>query len=362
VGEWVSEIAGVAPNLAALIADSPGPHIHAKTLAQAGIHTGEIMGAFWLIERLRVRHGLPLEYTVEAEGAFERRQAYRTYKRQAKDWKRLARQARAEARCGEPDGGGKCMLTCEILIGEHAEAFPSGTRIQAGEWVLKDGTIIDDHVWLELPGGIIFDPTADQVDSVQWEGDAILVNPDSLDARHYLPYTTRSGISAAARRLSTEMMARTRALQGEEAALSKVITDLRNDESGDELERYANDWCSDPEGPGNASISLEALPVRDLLDTRLMAGGSAADWIKWFWAEHEAHVEEGRFGYVYLLDEPFVEPVVIGFRGDEPDIWDGWHRCAAAIVRGDTHVPAVVVRSPEPAPVPDLDRASVCEP
>jgi hypothetical protein len=74
----------------------------------------------------------------------------------------------------------------------------------------------------------------------------------------------------------------------------------------------------------------------------LMAGGYD-DWVEWFHEECVMQVEEGRDGYLDLLLEEIEEPVtVVELSGDRVDVWDGWHRIGASIVRRAEVVPVLV--------------------
>lgn len=74
----------------------------------------------------------------------------------------------------------------------------------------------------------------------------------------------------------------------------------------------------------------------------LMEGGYPS-WVRWFREECEMQVEEGRGGYLELLLENIEEPTVtVELPGDRVDIWDGWHRIGASIVRRAPTVPVLV--------------------
>ena len=65
-------------------------------------------------------------------------------------------------------------------------------------------------------------------------------------------------------------------------------------------------------------------------------------WISWFGAEHEGALEEGREGYGDLLMQDAHEHVVyVEYGEDRLDIWDGWHRIGAALLRGAGRIPAI---------------------
>ncbi|MFK4131959.1 hypothetical protein ACI2KR_06645 [Pseudomonas luteola] len=55
--------------------------------------------------------------------------------------------------------------------------------------------------------------------------------------------------------------------------------------------------------------------------------------------------------YEQMLTAGFSDPVVIGSNGGELSLWDGYHRTAIALVRGDM-LPAIVGVSFLPAPSP----------
>lgn len=83
-------------------------------------------------------------------------------------------------------------------------------------------------------------------------------------------------------------------------------------------------------------------PIAGLLD--LMDGGRE-DWLAWFRSENAWAAEDGRPGYGDLLTQDVHDPVCVVQHPDgRVDIWDGWHRVAATIVKGASTIKAVVGR------------------
>jgi hypothetical protein len=74
----------------------------------------------------------------------------------------------------------------------------------------------------------------------------------------------------------------------------------------------------------------------------LMKGGRGT-WAAWFRSECVDARADGREGYARLLLEDVEEEVVLVELPDgRTDIWDGWHRAAASIIKGATGMRAVV--------------------
>jgi hypothetical protein len=73
-------------------------------------------------------------------------------------------------------------------------------------------------------------------------------------------------------------------------------------------------------------------------------------WIDWFVAEHENAIECGRAGYGDLLLQDILEHVVyVEYADDSLDVWDGWHRIGASMLKGAGHIPAIRgIPLPEP--------------
>lgn len=55
-------------------------------------------------------------------------------------------------------GGPSCGVLSEEL------GMLLGGRENYGRYRLDDGTVCDDHAWVQLPGGVILDASADQFD------------------------------------------------------------------------------------------------------------------------------------------------------------------------------------------------------
>jgi hypothetical protein len=64
------------------------------------------------------------------------------------------------------------------------------------------------------------------------------------------------------------------------------------------------------------------------------------------WAEYHADdvLENPRYDEAFSKAE-FHTPVVLSVEADELIIWDGWHRIACAIVRGDECITAILGRT-----------------
>lgn len=85
---------------------------------------------------------------------------------------------------------------------------------------------------------------------------------------------------------------------------------------------------------------VQHFPVVALLN--LMDGGRDG-WLAWFKDECLWSLEDGRDGYGELLLEEIDQPVILVELSDGRfDIWDGWHRAAAAVIKGASGIRAIV--------------------
>lgn len=77
-------------------------------------------------------------------------------------------------------------------------------------------------------------------------------------------------------------------------------------------------------------------------------------WVDWLVEEDRAAKEEGRYGYADLIVQEIRDAIVyVTYEDGKVDVWDGWHRIAATIAKGETHLPTIQgVPAPEPAPSP----------
>lgn len=77
-------------------------------------------------------------------------------------------------------------------------------------------------------------------------------------------------------------------------------------------------------------------------------------WVAWLVEEDRAAKEEGRYGYADLVVQEIRDAIVyVTYEDGKIDVWDGWHRIASTIAKGETHIPSIQgVPAPEPAPAP----------
>jgi len=69
---------------------------------------------------------------------------------------------------------------------------------------------------------------------------------------------------------------------------------------------------------------------------------SREDWISWLVREHQEAIEDGRPGYGDLLLQDVNEAIIyVAYRDGHVDIWDGWHRVAASMLKGAGTIPAI---------------------
>ena len=65
-------------------------------------------------------------------------------------------------------------------------------------------------------------------------------------------------------------------------------------------------------------------------------------WISWFVEEHRAAVADGRPGYGDLLLQDIHAPVIyVAYRDGRIDVWDGFHRIGAAMLKGAGGIPSI---------------------
>lgn len=114
------------------------------------------------------------------------------------------------------------------------------------------------------------------------------------------------------------------------------------------LRQIAGYWAAN----GNNDFDLEEAIWSDSATEDLAVFLKIMDrqqWIAWFVAEHENAIECGRDGYGDLLLQDINEHVVYVEYPTSIDVWDGWHRIGAAMMKGAGQIPAIRgVPAPEP--------------
>jgi hypothetical protein len=115
----------------------------------------------------------------------------------------------------------------------------------------------------------------------------------------------------------------------------------------DQLLEIAWYWADNGDGDFDINeATWSATPADDL--TAFLKVMSREAWVSWFVDEHRAAVEAGREGYGALLTQDIVDPVIyVSYVDDRIDVWDGWHRVGAAMLKGAGHIPSI---RGEPAP------------
>ena len=133
-------------------------------------------------------------------------------------------------------------------------------------------------------------------------------------------------------------------------AAKESVVDLGDDP--DRLLAFAKDWQSCADTLFDAADADWAYDPAGGLDVFLTVM-SREEWVAWFEGEHRDAVEDGRYGYSDLLLQDVQEPVVVLLGEDgKPDVWDGWHRIGACIVKGAAGIPLLLGRPHAPAPAP----------
>lgn len=134
------------------------------------------------------------------------------------------------------------------------------------------------------------------------------------------------------------------------AALSLAVADYSRDPN--ELQEIAWYWADNGDNDFDIDeATWSSTTAEDLsIFLRVM---SREKWIEWFVEEHVAAIADGRPGYADLLIQDIHEAIVyISYEDGRIDVWDGWHRIGAAMLKGAGQVPAIKgVPAPSPAPM-----------
>jgi hypothetical protein len=124
--------------------------------------------------------------------------------------------------------------------------------------------------------------------------------------------------------------------------MNPAYADIREDEMRiiADMHRGA---CDDGDlDPADLSWSLV-----DIDTARLSSCMADGDWAGWLNAEIEdAHEDRADDWPSVELGDDVREPIVVTDVEGRILIWDGWHRTAVAIVRGDRTIPAIVGTMP----------------
>lgn len=101
--------------------------------------------------------------------------------------------------------------------------------------------------------------------------------------------------------------------------------------------------CDDGDlDPADLSWSLAQMDT-----ARLASCMPDGDWAGWLTAEiQDAHEGRADDWPSVELEDDVQEPIVLTEVDGRILIWDGWHRTAVAIVRGDRTIPAIVGTMP----------------
>ncbi len=129
-------------------------------------------------------------------------------------------------------------------------------------------------------------------------------------------------------------------------AFETLPRDYERDDLG--LLQEVNAWASNSNGDfdiDDASWSATAAQPIDVF----LAVMTRQQWVDWFIEEDRAAKADGRYGYAHLLMQNIYSHVVhVAYEDGRVDVWDGFHRIAAAMLRGDQNIPAIEGR-PAPA-------------
>ncbi|MGY3581907.1 hypothetical protein ACVIGB_000021 [Bradyrhizobium sp. USDA 4341] len=119
---------------------------------------------------------------------------------------------------------------------------------------------------------------------------------------------------------------------------SVSVEDYRGDQGV--LRQIAGYWAAN----GNNDFDLNTATWSDSTEdlAAFLKIKDRQQWIDWFVAEHENAIECGRAGYGDLLLQDIQEHVVyVEYVDDSLDVWDGWHRIGASMLKGAGHIPAI---------------------
>lgn len=156
----------------------------------------------------------------------------------------------------------------------------------------------------------------------------------TVSQSHGRPWTDRGLSPAEAHAMGVaEGLAASARRRGSEALASATPEDMT---------AMARHWQS--EGTFRAADAdwtyVENFDIANLSDlVRVEGGGGSNPWLEWFRNECLDAMDEEREGYGNLLVEDVEEAIVIGFGADgDIEVWDGWHRLGATIVKGETTI------------------------
>ncbi len=117
----------------------------------------------------------------------------------------------------------------------------------------------------------------------------------------------------------------------------------------DQSRQYASHWFDQAEDRDLAETAEWSFDARGGTEPFLSIM-SRREWADWLRNEHECSIQDGRPGYVDLLTQDIMEPIVCVEGEDGIGILDGWHRVAATMARGSATIP--ILRGVAPAPTP----------
>ena len=138
---------------------------------------------------------------------------------------------------------------------------------------------------------------------------------------------------------------------GGRSAGESYVTDATDFSDELVMRQEAEAWSGNRDADFDMDASTWEFSTAAPIETFLSVMGRE-EWITWLVEEDRSAKEDLRYGYADLVVEDIKDAVVYVVHEDgKVDVWDGWHRIAAAFAKGETHVPTIAGR-PAPAPAP----------
>ncbi|AOG03217.1 hypothetical protein [Bosea sp. RAC05] len=129
-------------------------------------------------------------------------------------------------------------------------------------------------------------------------------------------------------------------------AFETELRDYARDDLG--LLQEVNAWAANSNGDFDIDDATWTATAAQPINL-FLAVMTRQQWIDWLVEEDRAAKADGRYGYAHLLIQNTNSHIVhVAYEDGRVDVWGGFHRIAAAMLRGDLNIPAIEGR-PAPA-------------